>query len=166
MKSALILFLLVIVMGLGLAVVLRRRSSETSPLPDSDTLRAEIARLERYQYVVLPESEDGKQRRRVMRRHLCSLRSDFLRFWRVGRLLAPYAQNPDFGSVLLTQLAVFHLLWVPAWIATYGWHFECAVSNFTRLVHSVKLVRRCAQDGVEAAERAAYEDPAVSPSRG
>lgn len=157
MNVSLLLLLVVIAMGAGLALSLVRRSRETAPLPDSKTLEAEIARLERYRSFRQPDCESGAERRRLMRRQLIELRCDFLRFWRVCRLLAPYSQDPDFGVLLITQFAVFHRLWLPLLIGTYGWTFEHAIDNFTTLVDSVKLLCNSAHGTVVEVERTAFE---------
>jgi hypothetical protein len=46
-------------------------------------------------------------------------------------------------------------LWVPMWVGVYGWGFEKAIDDFTRLVDTVTLLRERAPRAVEGAEKVA-----------
>jgi hypothetical protein len=55
-----------------------------------------------------------RSRRRVMRSYLRVFRQDFGQAWNVGRFLAPFSEDPNFGVTLVTQLVTFYRLY--AWV--------------------------------------------------
>ena len=178
---SLVLFALVIVMGACLAWWLASRVKETSALPNSRTLEAEAARLERYRIMTRLFSHDDhdfiassadvfapiaqerllKSRRRILRLYLSEVRGDFSRFWSLCRLLAPYAPDPDFGAMLLGQLVMFHITLSLVWLRTFGPSFSLEESQFSVLVDAVQELRSSAQLAVEGAERMAFDAPAA-----
>jgi hypothetical protein len=52
-----------------------------------------------------------RSRRRVMRSYLRVFRQDFDQAWNVGRFLAPFSEDPNFGVTLVTQLVTFYRLY-------------------------------------------------------
>ncbi len=100
----------VVAMGVGLALLLVRRSPGIDP--DSEALKAEMEGLERYRFR-RPDGQDKAEYRRLMRRQLIEVKRDFLRFSNVCRLRAPYSQDPDFATTLVNQFTTFHCLLDP-----------------------------------------------------
>lgn len=52
-----------------------------------------------------------RSRRRVMRSYLGLFRRDFQQAWSIGRILAPFSDDPNFGVTLVTQLVTFYRLY-------------------------------------------------------
>jgi hypothetical protein len=52
-----------------------------------------------------------RSRQRVMRSYLRVFRHDFHEAWGVGRILAPFSEDPNFGVTLMTQLLTFYRLY-------------------------------------------------------
>lgn len=52
-----------------------------------------------------------RSRERVMRSYLQVFRRDFQEAWNVGRILAPFSEDPNFGVTLMTQLLTFYRLY-------------------------------------------------------
>ena len=174
---SLALFALVIGMGVCLAWWLASRARESSALPNSVTLEAEASRLERYRVMTRLFSQDDtdfmaastdvlgpiaeqrlfKARRRILRLYLRELRSDFSRFWSLCRLLAPYAPDPNFGAMLVSQLFLFHTTLALVWLRTFGISFSMEHAQFSMLVDAVQDLRDSAQLAVEGAERMALD---------
>lgn len=174
---SLVLFAAVIAMGVCLAWWLASRARETSALPNSQTLEAEASRLERYRVMTrLFSQEDNdfiaaganvlgpavaerlyKTRRRILRLYLRELRSDFSRLWSLCRLLAPYAPDPNFGAMLVSQLFLFHSTLTLVWLRTFGVSFSLEHAQFSLLIDAVQDLRNSAQSAVEGAERMALD---------
>ena len=108
-------------------LLLRRHQQTPNLLADSQAFAAQAAGLYRYRvmsrllaqqdadFVCRPgafgeENRDWflSRRRRIMRTYLRELRQDFGRMLSMCRYLAPYIEDPNFGTVLLQQSVSFY----------------------------------------------------------
>ena len=127
-----VLLLLAVVGSIAvvLAIELTHLFSQAPRVADLPQLAAELSAPDRYRPVErlfdsadvrflrtragdVAEAEKRLQRsrRRVMRSYLRIFRSDFQQAWSVGRILAPFSEDPNFGVTLMTQLLTFYRLY-------------------------------------------------------
>jgi hypothetical protein len=100
-----------------------------------------------------------RARCRVMRLYLQQFRQDFQEAWSVCRLLAPFSEDPNFGVMLLKQLATFYRLYSLAQVRVFMHAYRPADLGVNELVDALRQVRRVAYDTL-----ASVEDLAMVPT--
>jgi hypothetical protein len=130
MTIVLILLAVVGSIAVLLAIELTHLFGRAPRVADLPQLAAELSAPDRYRPVErLFDSEDTRflrtragnatelekklqcSRQRVMRSYLQVFRQDFQQAWNVGRILAPFSDDPNFGVTLMTQLVTFYRLY-------------------------------------------------------
>jgi hypothetical protein len=177
MTVAMILFVLVILMGVGLARQLLASRSATSKLADSESFSRATAHLDRYHVMgrLFAQSDLAfvhahacygpqtlgrlrRQRRRICRLYLREIRADFARIWSLCRLLTPYVKDPEFSTALLRELVTFYTLYSLLWLGTLRDSTAHNLLDVDAIVGALTRLREAAQQALLSAERLAYSN--------
>ena len=103
-------------------------------------------------------------RRKAMLLYLGEVRRDFRLTWGICRFLAPFSQDPDFGTLLVKQLVVFYGLYLAVSVRClasswgYGGALAPAIGN---LVDVVASMHRAAIGALQATEGLASDSSAA-----
>jgi hypothetical protein len=85
-----------------------------------------------------------KSRAGVMRSYMRMFRSDFHEAWSVGRLLAPFSQDENFGVTLMTQLVTFYRLYATLQVRMLAHAYQPINVDVSGLVESLREARQAA----------------------
>ncbi len=101
-----------------------------------------------------------RSRRRVMRSYLRVLRRDFEQAWNVGRFLAPFSDDPNFGVTLVTQLVTFYRLYACVEVRMLAQTYQPGV-ELTELLNALRQARRIALTTLTSVEQMAIQPSAA-----
>jgi hypothetical protein len=99
------------------------------------------------------------QRRKVLSLYLRQVRADFRRSWAASRALAPWDENPEFGSSMAKQFLTFYGLYaVLQFHCLLGWFFFVRTDVGTLLA----VAQRAQQRARQAAGERSMDLPAAT----
>lgn len=103
-----------------------------------------------------------RTRAKVMRSYMKMFRSDFQEAWSVGRLLAPFSQDSNFGVTLVKQLFTFYSLYgsLQARILIHAYQ-PTSVVDVSQLVAALREARQVALQTLTTVEDAAFQGSAA-----
>jgi hypothetical protein len=110
-----------------------------------------------------PEAQTRLRRSRakVMRSYMRMFRSDFHEAWSVGRLLAPFSHDDNFGVTLMKQLATFYRLYAILQVRMLAHAYQPVAIDVSGLVESLREARQAALQTLTTIEDAAFQGSAA-----
>jgi hypothetical protein len=101
-----------------------------------------------------------RSRRQVMQSYLRVFRRDFEQAWNVGRFLAPFSDDPNFGVTLVAQLLTFYRLYVSLEMRMLLHGYQPGV-EVSQLLSALRQVRRIALTTLTSVEQMAIQPSAA-----
>ena len=166
----------IIVMGGGTVWLLLRRRQAPDLLADSQAFAAQASGLDRYRvmsrllaqhdadFVCRPGAlgEESRnlflsRRRRIMRSYLRELRHDFSRMFSMCRVLAPYVDDPNFGTALLQQSVSFYCAYALLMLRLSTNRTSQVRLDTDELVAALRGLRKGAGQALQSADDLSYQ---------
>jgi hypothetical protein len=102
-----------------------------------------------------------RSRQRVMRSYLRVFRRDFHEAWSVGRILAPFSEDPNFGVTLVTQLLTFYRLYGSIEMRMLLHAYQPGSVEVGELLGALRQARRIALNTLTSVENMAIQPSAA-----
>jgi len=102
-----------------------------------------------------------RSRQRVMRSYLRVFRHDFHQAWGVGRILAPFSEDPNFGVTLMTQLLTFYRLYCCIEMRMLLHAFQPGSVEVGELLSALRQARQIALNTLTSVENMAIQPSAA-----
>jgi hypothetical protein len=102
-----------------------------------------------------------RSRQRVMRSYLKVFRSDFHEAWNVGRILAPFSEDPNMGVTLMTQLLTFYRLYACIEMRMLLHAYQPGNVEVGELLSALRQARRIALTTLTSVENMAIQPSAA-----
>lgn len=179
MTIALILLALVGCVALVLAIELTHLFGGQARIADLPHLAEKLSDQDRYSPVerlfdeadlrflnsrkASPEAVQRMRRSRanVMRSYMKMFRSDFQEAWNIGRLLAPFSEDANFGVTLVKQLVTFYSLYASLQVRVLVHAYKPTNIDVSQLVAALREVRQVALQTLTTVEDAAFQGAAA-----
>jgi hypothetical protein len=102
-----------------------------------------------------------RSRSSVMRSYMRMLRGDFHEAWSIGRLLAPFSEDANFGVTLMKQLVTFYSLYSSVQVRMLTHAYQPGSEEVTRLVGALREARQAAFQTLSTVEQTAFQGSAA-----
>jgi hypothetical protein len=102
-----------------------------------------------------------RSRAHVMRSYMRMLRSDFHEAWSVGRLLAPFSEDANFGVNLMKQLLTFYSLYGSIQVRMLTHAYQPGSIEVGQLVNALREARQTAFQTLTSVQDVAFQGSAA-----
>jgi hypothetical protein len=102
-----------------------------------------------------------RSRERVMRSYLRLFRRDFHQAWSVGRILAPFSEDPNFGVALMKQLLTFYHLYACIEMRMLLHAYRPGSADISELLAALRQARQIALNTLTSVENMAIQPSAA-----